>query len=357
MDKSTLTIFISILFLGCSKTVEFSNPAVQANNEGQSWISTVETAAIKNSGLIIRASRGSEVLILFTTRTDIGEYALGGNNQNEARYRDDNGVMYSTLNAPDESVQVFPSDGVVEIENIDSENNTATGTFWFNAFTEDGLNTINFSSGVFFQVPIRQNILEVTGGVTCDMATATINDLQIEITAFEPIPDADVCLQYQEALEIQILSCGDSEATLQALLDNVDCDDDDGDGHPNSFEDINMDGNLDNDDTDMNGIPNYLDSDDDGDGILTTDETGDLDGDGIPNYLDEDDDGDGVFTIFEGSTTLQNTDADALFDYLDVDDDGDGIGTASENPDPNGDGNPNDAQDTDMDGVPDYLQA
>jgi len=62
------------------------------------------------------------------------------------------------------------------------------------------------------------------------------------------------------------------------------------------FEDINGDRNFDNDDTDSDGFPDYLDPDDDGDEILTKDEydqngdgvPDDSDGDGIPDYLDND---------------------------------------------------------------------
>jgi len=83
---------------------------------------------------------------------------------------------------------------------------------------------------------------------------------------------------------------------------------DDKDGIPAALEDINGNGNLEDDDTDSDGIPNYLDFDDDGDNIRTIDEKPDpnndgnlsdaldTDGDGIPNYLDNDDDGDGVKT-------------------------------------------------------------
>ena len=51
------------------------------------------------------------------------------------------------------------------------------------------------------------------------------------------------------------------------------------------------------DDTDGNGVPNYVDTDDDGDGVLTINEdlnndgdptNDDSDNDGIPNYLDSD---------------------------------------------------------------------
>ncbi|WCO01363.1 DUF6252 family protein [Psychroserpens ponticola] len=194
------------------------------------------------------------------------------------------------------------------------------------------------------------------------------------------------CINYQLYLQEQIDFCGDPDGSIQLELDELNCGDDDGDGVPNIFEDFNGDGVFD-DDTDGDGIFNYLDEDDDGDGILTIDEAkdvdgnpldtdgdmdvdyldndddgdgiltqnevGDTDGDGISNYLDNDDDGDGIFTLYE--TGFGDTDANGQDDYLDDDDDGDGLLTANENADPNMDGDPNDAVDTDMDGVPDYL--
>jgi hypothetical protein len=88
---------------------------------------------------------------------------------------------------------------------------------------------------------------------------------------------------------------------------------DDGDGIPAELEDINENGDLDDDDSDNDGFPNYLDDDDDGDNVPTINEghnyttadglsnaqntDADLDGgDDIPDYLDPDDDGDGVLT-------------------------------------------------------------
>ncbi|MEM7137552.1 MAG: hypothetical protein AAF500_13280 [Myxococcota bacterium] len=63
-------------------------------------------------------------------------------------------------------------------------------------------------------------------------------------------------------------------------------------------------------------------------------------------------DGDGLLDIHEG---LIDSDGDSLPDYLDSDDDGDGIPTSAEAPDLDGDGNPGDARDEDADLVPDYL--
>ncbi len=111
--------------------------------------------------------------------------------------------------------------------------------------------------------------------------------------------------------------------------------DDDNDGVPSQLEDINGNNDLEDDDTDGDGIPNYKDSDDDGDNVLTKDENPDPNGDGIlddaqntdgidlPDYLDIDDDNDGVITRYED----ENLDTDpkndisinALARYLDVD--------------------------------------
>lgn len=156
----------------------------------------------------------------------------------------------------------------------------------------------------------------------------------------------------------------------------------DGDKIPDSLEDVNGDGNLTNDDTDKDGIPNYQDVDDDGDGILTKleDVNGngnpnddDSDGDSIPNYLepnnfdldtdgkanafDSDDDGDKVLTANENpnndSTPLNDdTDGDGIPNYLDGDDDGDRVPTVLE--DTNKDGNPTN-DNVDGDGKPNYL--
>lgn len=161
--------------------------------------------------------------------------------------------------------------------------------------------------------------------------------------------------------------------------------DHDGDGILSKYEDLNGDNSVrtslgDNTDGDVNPGFNYLDADDDGDGIPTIfenadpngdgnpDDAEDLDGDGIPGYLDADEtnldlDGDGVLTRFESPdpngngnpSDAQDTDNNGIPDYLDPDDDGDGIPTSQENADPNRNGNPSDARDTDGDGIPDYL--
>ncbi|PKB18343.1 RHS repeat-associated core domain-containing protein [Flavobacterium sp. 5] len=156
--------------------------------------------------------------------------------------------------------------------------------------------------------------------------------------------------------------------TIKRVLDGPCLLDQDKDGVFDIYEDVDGDGNLANDDTNLDQIPNYKDADDDGDGILTKYEGAVIntsnkapyyenknslnsDGDLMPNYLDKDDDNDGVDTKFEGVNPDQDgnpstgntldTDRDGIFDYLDIDDDGDGLYTMYENPNPDADGNPN----------------
>ncbi len=64
------------------------------------------------------------------------------------------------------------------------------------------------------------------------------------------------------------------------LLTIVENTDHDSDNVPSIKEDADNDGNVNNDDTDSDGIPNYFDTDDDGDGVLTKNE--DKNGDGDP---------------------------------------------------------------------------
>ncbi len=131
-------------------------------------------------------------------------------------------------------------------------------------------------------------------------------------------------------------------------------------------------------DTDGDGLIDAIDNDDDGDHVPTNlehpddnsnnlpDDAIDTDLDTVPNYLDRDDDGDSIFTDFEdialpnnypqdGDPTNDDTDGDGIPNYLDIDDDNDGILTINEHPDDNGNGEPEDAWDSDNDLIPDYL--
>lgn len=153
--------------------------------------------------------------------------------------------------------------------------------------------------------------------------------------------------------------CQDSDS--DGTPDYMD-EDDDGDGINTRDEDLDGNGDPTDDDSDNDGTPDYLDSDDDDDGVETRNEGGpetDTDEDGIPDYLDPDtgdSDGDGLGDGIEcpDGVPCPDSDGDGFSDFIDPDDDNDGINTADE--DINGNGDPRD-DDTDGDGIPDYLDA
>jgi hypothetical protein len=121
------------------------------------------------------------------------------------------------------------------------------------------------------------------------------------------------------------------------ILNVIDCAiDADNDSVPSETEDANNDTNLANDDTDFDGLPNYLDNDDDGDLVLTS-----------------------VEYVFARANNISvnvilDTDSDGILNYLDNDDDGDNLLTFLE--DYNHDGNPGN-DDTNSNGMPDYLES
>ena len=165
------------------------------------------------------------------------------------------------------------------------------------------------------------------------------------------------------------------DSDLDGTPDYQDTDSDD-DGIPDSFEtssDTDGDGtanylDLDSDedgisdttegnvDTDSDGAADYLDTDSDDDGLLDIDEgVVDTDGDTKPDFQDTDSDADTIPDSVEG---MVDTDTDGMADYVDTDSDDDGIPDAEEGTtDTDGDNSP-DFQDTDSDadGIPDAVE-
>ena len=144
-----------------------------------------------------------------------------------------------------------------------------------------------------------------------------------------------------------LLNLNDLDSDNDGIPDAVEVGDDpnnpadtDGQGDPDFLDgDADQDGILDEVeagddpenpvDSDSDDLPDYIDPDSDNDGIPDVVEAGDdpsepvdSDGDGTPDYLDEDSDDDGLTDAVEGSLDY---DFDGLASYLDDDSDGNGI--------------------------------
>jgi hypothetical protein len=196
----------------------------------------------------------------------------------------------------------------------------------------------------------RPGYLNVYSFVKCDANNDGIENfnlqlVQNDLSATNPsgiafyLSQADAQAQMNPILNLMYTSVSNPQTIYaigngfikQVILTSIDCGiDNDSDTVSTSDEDVNGDTNLANDDTDVDGIPNYLDNDDDGDMVLTSleyvfNKTAttilDTDSDGIPNYLDNDDDGDGVLTYLEdynddGDPSNDDTNFNGIPDYL-----------------------------------------
>lgn len=144
--------------------------------------------------------------------------------------------------------------------------------------------------------------------------TLTINGTNtlFNYRTYDGSPESLICNLLPDAATNILNDYAATSGTVTIITTYVE---DDDDGIPADVEDANLDGDNDPStnptDSDGDGIPDYLDADDDNDNVLTKDEkhnytkadglskAQDTDGDGIPDYLDNDDDGDGVLTRLE----------------------------------------------------------
>jgi len=189
--------------------------------------------------------------------------------------------------------------------------------------------------------------------VRCDDDTDGFQTFNLSVATADLFGDAQVPVAYYNTLQDAQMGSNpivsnafvntSNPQTIYAMgngmikavnLSVIDCAvDADNDGVSSDLEDVNTDTNLANDDTDFDGLPNYVDNDDDGDLILTNVEyvfnrnasdvmtVLDSDSDGIPNYLDNDDDGDNVLTFLEdynhdGNPANDDTNTNGTPDYL-----------------------------------------
>ena len=202
--------------------------------------------------------------------------------------------------------------------------------------------TVSYSYS-YMQSPVdplalREIVLRTPGNTLLQ----NVNDLQIaehdcshyvlsDCVPYDPRPDEDGDGIADECESSVVDTDGDG-------LTNWEDADDDGDGIPTSIElgpDYDPQACSGYRDTDGDGKPDYLDSDDDNDGIPTATEIAvnghqwDFDQDGRPNYRDADDDDDLVPTACDTLGPNGTTDPDAHISYS-ADHDGDGVPTAQE---------------------------
>lgn len=223
--KRLLILLLTVLFVwSCSDEIKFNSPSVQGKKDGQFWRAASYDARFNDGGRIVITGIGGGETVKFTVpNLELGAKYLGRGSSSKAEFEDLNGVLYSTNSLPDPSFQLYPPDGEIDITQVTST--SVSGTFWFNAFSQSGLQTVNFSQGVLFDVPLSN----LGGGLmSCDDAVAeaqaaeeVFNNTEIGSPGY-----TEACQNYKEALTQQIATCGGGGANspLQIIINDLgDC--------------------------------------------------------------------------------------------------------------------------------------
>lgn len=162
MKKVFVFILAIFSFLSCSDEIRFNSPAMQANKQNELWRSDFFAADIDNGGFVIEGRNSGETVQLITTSDTRGTFSLGLESDNVAIFKDVDGSIYSTKNAPDPSLGTYPTSGEIIVEDIDNDDpKNVYGTFWFYAYTADGLKVISFNKGVFYKVPLVGGLIQL----------------------------------------------------------------------------------------------------------------------------------------------------------------------------------------------------
>lgn len=165
MKKIALLLFIvgSLLsFNNCSNEIEFNDPSIQGNKNGDFWRAEYQAVDIDNGGWVIEGGNYVETVQLITNNDVRGTFVVGGDSPNIALFRDASGTLFSTAFAPDPSVSVYPAEGEIIVDDIyENDPKVIRGTFWFTAYSADGMEVVNFNQGVFYRAPIVGGLLQM----------------------------------------------------------------------------------------------------------------------------------------------------------------------------------------------------
>lgn len=151
--------FLSFIFLltSCTEDVKFNNPAFQTLKNNVFWRAQTYKAYFGANGtVIVEGSLGYENVILQTASSSEQTFVLGINDVSKASYE-------NTLPAESASFSTSTNigNGQIVITDYDTDTNTISGTFKFNAVNEDESDTenpkINFTEGVFYKIPIEMS--------------------------------------------------------------------------------------------------------------------------------------------------------------------------------------------------------
>lgn len=154
MKRLFLYTVCLLVFYGCNNEVKFNAPALQANKNYNLWKATFFEATLSDDGkLIIDGANANEKMTISLNSLQEGTYSLSTTSLSKIDFIDENGIHYSTSHEPKHETNLYPEIGKLTVSKIDG--NTITGNFHVIVFTADGMASIGFNEGVFYNLPVN----------------------------------------------------------------------------------------------------------------------------------------------------------------------------------------------------------
>jgi len=152
MNKFQYLLAFLLIFTSCEDTIEDRIPAFQAHVNGvQFWEASSFSIITDSNGTIITGNNLSGTLTMHVPSLEVGVNNLGSSEVAVGVFQDT--LYYSTMYDGIASIAHL-SDGEITIDEFNSEENTISGTFNFDAYNETGEYNLNISEGVFYRLPI-----------------------------------------------------------------------------------------------------------------------------------------------------------------------------------------------------------
>jgi|TARA_B100001113_G_scaffold161001_1_gene131623 hypothetical protein len=152
MNKFQYLLAFLLIFSSCEDTIEDRIPAFQAHVNGvQFWEASSFSIITDSNGTIITGNNLSGTLTMYVPSLEVSVNNLGSSEVAVGVFQDT--LYYSTMYNGIASIAHL-SDGEITIDEFNSEENTISGTFNFDAYNETGEYNLNISEGVFYRLPI-----------------------------------------------------------------------------------------------------------------------------------------------------------------------------------------------------------
>ena len=155
MKKIFYFLSILLLLMSCTEDVRFNNPAFQTLKDNNFWRAQVYKAGMESDGtFVIEGSLGYEQIRFQLPEPTEKTYVLSADAAAKATYKN----TYKGQEA-EFTTSISNGNGQIIVTEYNTVENTISGTFKFTAVNADSgteKQTMYFSEGVFYKIPITQ---------------------------------------------------------------------------------------------------------------------------------------------------------------------------------------------------------